>query len=307
MEPPLVKAANGMFIGNTALFDLPLDTSRWEAEYQRTMDRKYAKNTRNFRPVKVNPKRDYGPDPPIFLVPRERGGPSYKEAQLEGADVNDVVYCPISKGFPMQDVSSFTLGPVVGVGLCIVNAAFSKAICIHHIEGGGVVDLKRKIFWRSSRNPKRRITNIGNGRMTVDGTEYVIEQWLRDNEREWLPEWEKWRRCLAMASIGNFHWTGDNEHPLTYRHQGRYLTFPQWKRECYIAPAYALIPQTRVFAYLLSLREQRCPLGLVHPKAREGGKEKAITRDFIRDMYTSPYEMVCMPYVVAGLLLGVSY
>lgn len=80
----------------------------------------------------------------IYFIPRERGGPSYKSVPLEGVINDDVQYCPISKGYPMQDVSSFTLGPIVGEGLCLVNSAFSKSICIMHIEGGGKVDLKRK-------------------------------------------------------------------------------------------------------------------------------------------------------------------
>jgi len=83
---------------------------------------------------------------PIYVVPRIKTRPSYLSIPLIGVDINSVQYCPISKGFPMQDVSSFTLGPIVGEGLCLVNAAFSKSICIAHIEGGGFPDLKSNSF-----------------------------------------------------------------------------------------------------------------------------------------------------------------
>lgn len=45
----------------------------------------------------------------------------------------------------MQGVSSFSLGPVVGEGLVVVNAAFSKVIYLQHLIGG-IVNYKRKNF-----------------------------------------------------------------------------------------------------------------------------------------------------------------
>jgi hypothetical protein len=49
---------------------------------------------------------------------------------------------------------------------------------------------------------------------------------------------------------------------------------------------------------------KKISIGLVHPKGRDNHKEKALTKEFIEDLYNSPYEMSCMPYVVAGYLLG---
>lgn len=92
---------------------------------------KYKKNSKNFstvihgKPVEL---------PNIYVIPRQRGGPSYKDVKLELDDANDIQFYPISKGYSMQDVSSFTFAPVVGHGLNIVNRAFSKCISVQHID-----------------------------------------------------------------------------------------------------------------------------------------------------------------------------
>jgi hypothetical protein len=111
-----------------------------------------------------------------------RAGPSYKSLALENVSNDQVFYTPASKGYSVQKVSSFTLGPVVEEGLCLVNAAFSKCICISHIEGGGKVDYKRKCFWRPSRTPQRVIERIGEENMVVDGELHSIREWLEENE-----------------------------------------------------------------------------------------------------------------------------
>lgn len=78
------------------------------------------------------------PEPPIYIIPRLRCV-SYKDISLEVVTIDEVVYCSISKGLPLNGVSSFWVGPFVGsdVGVCLVNMAFSKEIAICHIEGGG--------------------------------------------------------------------------------------------------------------------------------------------------------------------------
>ena len=119
------------------------ESKLWELAYTKTMEDKYRKLSRNFsKEIRGNPVEN----PQIYLIPRERGGASYKDVQLIGANSEDIFFAPVSKGYSMQDVSSFTLGPVIGEGLNIVNAAFSKSICIFHIEGGGCVEYKRKNF-----------------------------------------------------------------------------------------------------------------------------------------------------------------
>lgn len=138
----------------------------------------------------ITGKKHTSGEAPIFLVPRERGGPSYLKVELEGVDNEDVQYALISKGYPVKDLSSFTLGTVVGEGLCIVNAAFSKSITVAHIEGGGKVDLKRKNYWKRSKEPKRKIKLISFTEMKVDGARYNIFELLKNNEKKWPPEWE---------------------------------------------------------------------------------------------------------------------
>ena len=204
--PLTVKISGNRQIGNFTLFDTT-DSQLWEAEYRRVMNQKYAKGTRNFSTSLTGNSWTGAGQPPIFLVPRVRGGASYKSVQLQGVTSDDVAYCPISKGFSMQDVSSFTLGPIVGEGLCLVNSAFSKSICIMHIEGGGRLDLSRKNFWRRSRTPQRIIQLVNDAHMSVDGQIFIIHEWLSANEHVWIDQWELWRKSIALSSMGDFHWT----------------------------------------------------------------------------------------------------
>ena len=85
------------------------------------------------------------------------------------------------------------------------------------------------------------------------------------------------------------------------------MSFINWKKTCYIKPSYELFEQNnRVIEFLKNTyHKEKISLGLVHPKAKSCYKEKALKPTFITDLYDSPYEMACMPYVVAGYLLGV--
>lgn len=292
-------------IGDFSIFNTT-DAAMWEAEYTRIMDAKYSKHNRNFSTVLTGTEWQQPGEPPIFLVPRTRGGPGYTTVALEGVSSKDVVYCPISKGYPMQEVSSFTLGPIIGEGLCLVNAAFSKSVCVMHIEGGGQVDLGRKSFWRRSRNPPRNIQVFNESQMFVNGELFNIHDWLRANEALWLETWELWRKSVALSSRGDFHWCDDTP-TLAYRHTGEYLTFVEWKRNCYIKPSYDLLPFTRVFQHLrIAWQDYHRPLGLVHPKAISDHPEARVTREYLHELFNSPSEMCCQPFVVAGLLLGVA-
>jgi hypothetical protein len=327
-------------IGDFALFD---DSSRdaWENAYKEIMDKKYAKSTRNYgkklwvtNRARIERKypifaevREQCEDilfddwleiwndeyestphngdelPPVFLIPRERGGPSYKGVELCGADPDDVFYAPISKGYPMQDLSSFSLGPIVGHGLCLVNSAFSKIIGVKHIEGGGKVNLKRKNFWQRSRKPTRRIVVINSKTMNIDGQVWDIVNWLTQHEHLWLPEWEKWSRSIALCSIGDFHWNDDSD-TVSFRYDGKYISFVKWKKLCYIGPSFDFMRTCSTFLYLkFLLHELRIPLGLVHPKAVTGHAELPITREYIRELFHDD-EMCCQPFVIAACLLG---
>lgn len=243
---------------------------------------------------------------PIYIVPRIRGGPGYLSYPLIRVNMDDVQYCPISKGFPMQDVSSFTLGPIVNEGLCLVNAAFSKSICIGHIEGGGILDLKRKNFWRRSKNPDHIVLFIDKDQISVDGNICNTNIWLRQNEHLWYEQWNYWRKTIALCSKGDFHWTNGLGETLSYRYKDNYLGFVQWKKECYISPSYELLPQTEVFKFLQILwSKHNIPLGLVHPKGATEGGEHPITKEFIQNLYDSDNFMACMPYVIVGKLLDI--
>jgi hypothetical protein len=290
----------GLVVGNIHTFHTR-DAALWETEYAATIDRKYAKRTRHFNTTIQGVPYHGDGTPPIFIIPRVRGA-SYKAVPLEGVTADEVLYAPISKGFPMQDVSSWSLGPIVGSGLCLVNAAFSKCVDIMHIEGGGVLDTRRKNFWRRARQPTHNVQLLNDEYMLIDNEKVGILEWLQANEAKWLEPWNEWRKHVAMASKGSFHWSPNT---IAYHNGEHYLDFVSWKKSCYIAPSYELLPTTPVYRFLLSAwKEHRKVLGLVHPKGMSPHPEREITKQQIEELYNSPTEMTCQPFVVAGLLLG---
>lgn len=304
-------ASGNKFVANNLIFQIKIQekekTKCWEKLYSQHMNNKYKKNTRNFS-KKITAIKTFK-NPPIYIIARERGGPSYKDVNCidsQGNEVKseDIQFAPISKGYSMQNVSSFTLGPVVDHGLCVVNSAFSKGICIFHVEGGGKVNLKRKNFWQPSKTPKYKISYINDLFMKVDNKEMNILEWLKEHKTEWFDEWLKWSKSIALCSEGDFHWL-DASLVLTYFHNDKYLDFVTWKKECYIKPAYKLIVETDVYKFLCEVREKGKALGLVHPKGKDTEKLKPLTKEYIENLFNDPYEMAYMPYVVAGLLLGV--
>lgn len=240
------------------------------------------------------------------MIPRQRGGTSYKATSLIGVQTNeDVQYCPISKGFSQQDVSSFTLGPIVGRGLCLVNAAFSVTICTCHLQGGKF-DPKSKNFWRKFRSPERIVRKINDKFMMVDNLVVNIKDWLAQNTSLWFEQWELWRKAIAMCSRGDFHWCDDLGETLCYKLNDEYIDFVKWKKLCYIGPSYQLLPQTKVFQFLKKLYDSKIPIGLVHPKAITDAPETPFTTSQIRELYDSTDVLCCQPFIVAGLLMGVT-
>ena len=110
-----------------------------------------------------------------------------------------------------------------------------------------------------------------------------------------------------MEPMGIFHWNDDSER-ICYYHNGKVIDFVTWKKECYIKPAYELLGRddNKVMTFLKYLfNEKKVSLGLVHPKGRSEHAEKALTKEFIKKLFDSKFDMCCMPYVVAGFLLGV--
>lgn len=280
-----------------------VDGDVWEKLYQTTITPKYRKGTRNFT-TKVTGKAIVS-SPTVFIIPRVRGGPSYKLTPLEGIDDNEAVqYCPISKGFPMQDVSSFTLGPVVGEGLCVVNAAFSKVIYLQHLIGGRV-DYRRKNFWRPQNT---RSVEYVDEILIVDGVKHQPIDWLTNNRDLWEKNWEEWRRSIALCSEGSFHW-GDGMGPvITYKtpkgSKVEFEGFVDWKYNSYINPARELIPLTREYKFMRSLIDKNIPIALLHPMGSSGNEERPMTKEQLRELFDDPYEMSCMPFVVAYMLLS---
>lgn len=301
--PAPIKASKNRLVAHPDLFK-QLDEKKWELAYKQVMDPKYAKDSRNYS-KKIQGLEYTGTDqPPIYVIPRQRGGPSYKKHQLQGVNAEDLHYALISKGFPMQDLSSFTLGPIVGQGICLVNAAFSKSICVEHIEGGGCLDLTSKNFWKRSTQPYRAIKLVNSDQMLVDGHLTNINQWLIINKDNWFDQWDQWRKSVALCGLGDFHWI-DNSDCISYYHEGQFLNFVNWKIECYIRPSYNLLQKNEAFLFLKNVIDQRHPLGLVHPKGMTGEIVQPLTKEYVKELFYSTTEMSCQPYVIAGKLLGV--
>ena len=315
-------------IAPASLFDSK-DPAVWEEAYTTYMDPKYAKGKRGYKIKK--PVRRFGTStmsldeqwdrivqhgPPVYLIPRERGGPSFKDVALfdhtdNPVSSDDVYFGLISKGFGMGDLSSFTVGPIVGEGLCLVNAAFSKAISVAHVEGGGRVNLKRKNFWQRARKPKYQITDVDvyRGSMMVDGVGVDSHDWLITHQDEWFPEWQKWHDSVALCGSGDFHWTSGCPTIAYYKDKdacedkGKFMNFLEWKCSTYLQYALAEIPKVKAFQDLKALHNEGIALGLVHPKAR-CAIVKPLSREWLRTFLFDPEEMCCMPYIVAYLLLS---
>lgn len=283
-----------------------IDPAIWEKLYQDVIDPKYAKETRKFSTTIKVPSKD---NSRIYVIPRIRAGPSYLKMPLSEDHHSELQYCPISKGFCMQDVSSFSMGPFPNEGLVLVNAAFSKSITIAHIEGGGVLNLNRKNFWQRKKIPLRQIVPIDEEYILVDNVRHHIFTWLSNNEALWYPQWDSWRRSIALCSRGDFHWTDGLGETLAFHNnkgaQSKYIDFVTWKKECYIRPSYELLPDIPVFQFLQSLYDQNIPIGLVHPKGFDEEVITPITSEYLTKLFNDPNVMCCQPYVVAGRLLGV--
>jgi hypothetical protein len=231
---------------------------------------------------------------------------------LEHDQAEHIQFCPISKGFSMQDVSSFTLGPVVGHSLNIVNNAFSKCIAIQHIDGSGTFTIENKKFWKKNRKgPVRDIINASSKSMIVDGEIVNKKVWLETHLDLWYDQWKLWHDAIRLSPHGSFQWT--TTEPILYCNcidkPGKrvYMNFVEWKKSSYIAPAYKLFEQNNpVIEFLKQVYfEKKVSIGLVHPKGRDAYMEKALTPDLITRMYNDPDNMACMPYVVSGYLLQV--
>jgi len=163
--------------------------------------------------------------------------------------------------------------------------------------------LKSANFWKKSRR-SNGIEIVDANHIRVNGNLHQTITWLQQNEAIWCPEWIKWSKHVALCSRGSFSW--DHDDIIGYRHHEMYLSFVEWKKECYIKPSYELLPQTREYQFLeLVWKTHHRPLGLVHPKAMSETAETPITRALIRELYDSPDIMCCQPYVIAGRLLNV--
>ena len=185
-------------------------------------------------------------------------------------------------------------------------------ICIHHLHGG-TVNLKRKCFWQTFKKTTRDIKLIDDVMMSVDNVVVNIIEWLSTNEGLWFPEWNKWRKTVALCSRGDWHWSNGSPVVCYARETDtgcEYMGFNKWKIECYVKPSYDMIEDTDVFKFLSKiLYEDKVSIGLVHPMVNQcknrSSPLKPITKEYMVENFKSDKFMACQPYVVAAKLLGV--
>lgn len=82
-----------------------------------------------------------------------------------------------------------------------------------------------------------------------------------------------------------------------------FQSFVDWKFNSYINPGLELIVRTREYEFMMKLMDECIPIALVHPKGDTHDEEEPQTLDKLVDFFNDPYEMSCMPYVVAYSLL----
>lgn len=94
-----------------------------------------------------------------------------------------------------------------------------------------------------------RIIIYKNYQIFIDGISVNINNWLKKNENLWLNEWIKWSQAIALCNNYNVVWPFDSMR-VSFRFKEKYIDFITWKKECYIKPAFELLPETNAFKFL---------------------------------------------------------
>ena len=259
----------------------------------------FQKTSRNFSRKIMGRRMD---DPPIFVISRRRGH-SYKAIPLAGLSSQDVFYAPVSSGFSMQDASSYIMGPVVGEGLNLTNAAYSKIITVMHIQGGGRVDYRSKSFGKPGK-AIREVQVTSPTTMLVDGSEVLIKTWLESNKALWFEEWNLWARSIAMCSRAEYRW-GNQSVRVGYWLNDQCVDFLHWKIECILKPSYRLLEESKSARFLKEVRAEGRTYCLGPSFGAMTALGAPITVDLIKTLYQSSHSICGSAYVLAGYLLDV--
>jgi hypothetical protein len=283
----------------------------WEEAYQKCVPFKYSKS--RYSPKKVDASEDKKeiPAPRVYVIPRIRTQ-SYK-IPLEGVDdPTTIVYCPISKGYGMQGLSTFSLGPSCDPKnpfLVLVNGAYSKVIAVEHLEGKGCFDLKRKNFWKRARKPLFTIEMEGFDKIRVNQKLFDLSSWLNDNRQLWYPEWSKWSKHVTFYGEGSFHWS--KTPTVTYCNPYlqedlqedskalQFIDFATWKQQYYIQPGLQLMESRWEWKYLVSLLKSGRVIALTHPEGHAFPPQQPLQLSLLQELIDSKEDFCTMPYVVA--------
>ncbi len=140
--------------------------------------------------------------PTIHVVRRVRGGDSYKSVQLNDLDgntipVNDIFWVPSSKGYSFSDISPYVIGPIIGHGINILNAVWSKHVTVGHLNGK--FNLNSKNFWKKSSKD-----------VDIDDIQEIF------NSKKWYIEWKKWSDHVALCGDPAFNWVDNMGLTIAY-------------------------------------------------------------------------------------------
>lgn len=273
------------------------DEETWKKIYKKVQNEKYAVGKRKYNKKIVGTETE---TPKIYVVPRRRGK-SYKHFKDENdTPLSDHAYwCEASKGFRFGDLSSYTAGPIVGHGINVLSATWSKRVYALHLLGGKF-DINKKDFW-DKRKPKRKIVD---DKIVVDDQEYPINEWLTDNKDEWYSEWKKWSQAVALCGEPSFKWMSNYKNVCWIINNKIRFDFKVCWYETYVKWLHQFWETLDTFKYVKKVFDKR-NIVLVHPMVGDYSKGPTTIEDIKARVKNN--RIIEAPWVLTSKLLGISY
>ena len=298
-EYKFVVGNKGVKIADPVLFK-STDADVWNNAYRTVQNPKYKIGKRKYSKKIVGRTVT---DPKIYCVPRRRGQSYKTKAFKEVRDNSDLYYCEASKGYRFGDLSSFAAGPIVGHGINVLSAVWSKRIFTSHIEGGHF-DITKPNFWaKPDRASCRRVEWICKNIIKVDGDKYTVNKWLKENMKEWYGEWKNWSEAIALCGEPTFKWMCNYDCIAWVINNKVRTDSKQCWFDTYVTWLYGIWDNLDTYSFVEDvMKVDKKSIVLVHPMLSIDSDEP-ITRQVIHDHIDSGATM-CAPYCLMAKLLG---